>query len=175
MRRAPPEPGLRCPAMAGRAGDAAVARSLPMTADVTRHLLFGLIALQVGLIDQAQLVAAFQAWARDKARPLADHLAKRGGPDADGRAAVEAMVALHVKKHGGNTEKSLAAIPAGRSTRERLVALGDHELTGNVARLTSGLTEADADLTTTYSVGSATSEGQRFRQGLDRGHRAVDG
>ena len=83
-----------------------------------RHLLFGLIALQVGLIDQAQLVAAFRAWARDKARSLADHLADRGELDADGRAAVEAMVALHLKKHGGDTEKSLAAIPAGRSTRE---------------------------------------------------------
>ena len=37
-----------------------------MAATTDRHLLFGLIALQVGLIDQAQLVAAFQAWARDK-------------------------------------------------------------------------------------------------------------
>ena len=96
-----------------------------MAAATDRHLLFGLIALQVGLIDQAQLVAAFQAWARDKARSLADHLADRGGPDAEGRAAVEAMVALHIKKHGGDVEKSLAAIPAGRSTRESLAHIGD--------------------------------------------------
>ena len=40
-----------------------------MAAEIDRHLLFGLIALQVGLIDQARLVAAFQAWDRDKARP----------------------------------------------------------------------------------------------------------
>ena len=40
-----------------------------------RDLLFGLLALQVGLIDQGQLVAAFQAWTRDRARPLAEHLA----------------------------------------------------------------------------------------------------
>ena len=53
-----------------------------MAAAADRHLLFGLIALQVGLIDQAQLVAAFQAWARDKSRPLADHLA-RGDLDDD--------------------------------------------------------------------------------------------
>ena len=32
-------------------------------------LLFGLLALQNGLIDQGQLVA-FQAWTRDKVRPL---------------------------------------------------------------------------------------------------------
>jgi eukaryotic-like serine/threonine-protein kinase len=134
-----------------------------MIADVNRDLLFGLIALQVGLIDQSQLVAAFQAWVRDKARPLADHLADRGGPDVDGRAAVEAMVALHVKKHGGDTEKSLTSIPAGRSTRERLAALGDPGLTATVSRLASGSTEPDADRTTTYSVGSADSDGQRFR------------
>ena len=99
-----------------------------------RNLLFGLLALQNGLIDQVQLVAAFQAWTRVKDRALADHLVGRGDIDADQRAAVEALVELHVKKHGGDTEKSLASIPAGRSTRERLAALGDPELTAIVAR-----------------------------------------
>ena len=42
----------------------------PAPADADRHLLFGLLALQIGLIDQAQLVAAFHAWARDKTQPL---------------------------------------------------------------------------------------------------------
>ena len=54
-----------------------------MTAAADRDLLFGLLALQNGLIDQGQLVAAFQAWTRDKARPLADHLVARGDLDAD--------------------------------------------------------------------------------------------
>ena len=77
-----------------------------------RQLLFGLIALQVGLIDQERLLAAFRAWTCDKARPLEDHLADLGGLDADGRTAIEAMVAVHLKKHAGDTEKSLASIPA---------------------------------------------------------------
>ena len=38
----------------------------PMAAAADRHLLFGLLALQNGLINQGQLVAAFQAWTRDK-------------------------------------------------------------------------------------------------------------
>ena len=42
--------------------------SVLKTAAADRHLLFGLLALQNGLIDQGQLVAAFQAWTRDKAR-----------------------------------------------------------------------------------------------------------
>ena len=134
-----------------------------------RHLLFGLIALQVGLIDQAQLVLAFRAWARDKTRDLDEHLVDRGELDADGRAAVDAMVALHLRKHGGDTARSLAAIPAGRSTRESLAAVGDPELTGTVAYLGSGSTDADSDSdarsdsTASYAVGTTTGEGQRFR------------
>ena len=54
-------------------------------------------------------------------------------------------MALHVKKHGADAEKSLAAIPAGRTTRDRLAALGDPELTGTIARLASGSTDHDAD------------------------------
>ena len=49
-----------------------------MTAAADRHLLFGLLALQNGIIDQGQLVAAFQAWTLDKSRSLADHLEARG-------------------------------------------------------------------------------------------------
>ena len=48
-----------------------------------RELLFGLLALQNGLIEQGQLVAAFQAWARDRRRPIADHLVSRGALDAE--------------------------------------------------------------------------------------------
>jgi hypothetical protein len=98
--------------------------------DTGRDLLFGLIALQNGLIDPDQLVGAFRAWTRDKARPLADYLAERGALDADDRQAVEALVARHLKKHGGRAERSLAAIPTGRSTRESLAQLGDPDLAG---------------------------------------------
>ena len=56
-----------------------------MTAAADRRLLFGLLALQNGLIDQGALVAAFQAWTRDKSKSLADHLEARGdltGPES---------------------------------------------------------------------------------------------
>ena len=72
---------------------------MPAAAD--RQLLFGLLALQNGLISQVQLVAAFQAWTLDKSHGLADQLQTRGDLDPDGRAAVEALVALHVKTARG--------------------------------------------------------------------------
>jgi eukaryotic-like serine/threonine-protein kinase len=137
------------------------------TVNVDRNLLFGLLALQNSLIDQDQLVDAFRAWSRDKGRSIADFLFACGDLDADERSAVQAMVGLHEKKHGGSTEKSLAAIPSGRSTRRNLAALGDSEIEKTLAHVGSALLtsewDADADRTTTYSVGNTTSDGQRFR------------
>jgi serine/threonine-protein kinase len=134
-----------------------------MASDADRDLLFGLLALQNGLINQGELVAAFQAWTLDKAKPLADHLVDRGTIDADDRSAVESMVDRHLKKHGGDAEQSLASVPAGRSTREKLGALEDPDLDATLARVASTSTEPDADATASYSVGSSSTDGLRFR------------
>ena len=134
-----------------------------MAAAADRNLLFGLLALQNGLIDQVQLVAAFQAWTRDKGRELAEHLLARGDLDADQRGVVEAMVVLHIKKHG-STQESLAAIPAGRSTRESFARLGDPDIEATLSRVDPSSTGQDADeRTASYAIGTATSDGQRFR------------
>ena len=127
-----------------------------------RDLLFGLLALQNGLIDQDQLVAAFRGWTRDRSRPLADYLTARGDLDPDQRAGVEAMVGLHLKKHGGDAARSLAAIPAGPSTRESLAALGDPAIEQTLTLLASD-PDGPAESTASYAVGTATSDGQRFR------------
>src|SRR5258708_5844119 len=97
-----------------------------MAAD--RHLLFGLLALQVGLIDQAQLVAAFHAWTRDKARALADHLQALGHLDTEQCGLVEALAAQHLKKHDGDAEKSLAAVGVAPSIRRGLAAVADPQI-----------------------------------------------
>ena len=136
-----------------------------MTAAADRHLLFGLLALQNGLIDQGSLVAAFQAWTRNKDLALADHLVARGDLDAEQRAGVEAMVALHLKKHG-DVEKSLAAVTAGNSTLESLAKLGDPDIDATLSYVASprhGSTDIDVDRTASYAVGESTSDGQRFR------------
>jgi tetratricopeptide (TPR) repeat protein/tRNA A-37 threonylcarbamoyl transferase component Bud32 len=54
---------------------------------------------------------------------------------------------------------------AGRSTRESLAQLGDPDLAGTLAHLGTAAPgpEADPDRTASYAVGTATSDGQRFR------------
>jgi serine/threonine-protein kinase len=131
--------------------------------DPSRDLLFGLIALQVGLVDQAQLVSAFQAWTLDKAQSLADHLMRLGHLDADDRAAVETMVARHLKRYGGDAERSLAALGIGDSTRERLASLADPDLEATISHVGHGDTGEAADRAATDRVGATTSAGQRFR------------
>ena len=136
----------------------------PAPADADRHLLFGLLALQVGLIDQAQLVAAFHAWARDKTQPLDYHLTALGYLDGDQRGLVEALAAQHLKKHGSDPERSLAAMLVGRSTRERLVQLNNDETNASLARVGSAPTEPDGEgPTVTYGIGLDAGDGRRFR------------
>jgi eukaryotic-like serine/threonine-protein kinase len=138
---------------------------VPRSVDATRDLLFGTLTLQVGLIDQGQLAAALHDWVRARDRPLADHLAARGDLDADQRAAVEAMVALHLKKHGGDAERSLAAMPAFRSTIATLPHAVDAGIDVPPVDLGLAATQADdrSNGAGTSVLGSATSDWQRFR------------
>ncbi|HEY2154855.1 MAG TPA: serine/threonine-protein kinase, partial [Isosphaeraceae bacterium] len=135
-----------------------------MAAD--RDLLRGLLALQNGLIQQGQLVAAFHAWTSDKSRSLTDHLEALGHLGPAQRAVVEALADLHVRAHGDDVERSLAAVSAGKSTREELAGLGDPEIEATLNRIDSGhgsTEEGMFDRTATYGVGTATADGQRFR------------
>ena len=135
-----------------------------------RHLLFGMLALQTGMINQGQLVAAFQAWMLDNTRGLADILEARGDLNGAKRAAIDGLAAVHIETHGGDVEQSLASVPSSRSTRASLVSLGEPGIEATLARITRGTnanaTEPDlddAERTGTYSVGKATGDGQRFR------------
>ena len=53
--------------------------------DDARNLLFGVLALQRGLIEQAQLLAAFETWCRARHRSMADIMGGMGLIDGRGR------------------------------------------------------------------------------------------
>jgi serine/threonine protein kinase len=134
-----------------------------MDALADRNLLFGLLALQNGMIDQAALFVAFSTWTRDKVRSLADILLDQGAISADDRAMLAEMVAWHLKRHGGDPEKSLAAIAFGSSTRERLAALGDPDLARSLPLVGSAPEIDDPYRTASHVIGTTTFEAQRFR------------
>jgi serine/threonine-protein kinase len=133
-------------------------------ADVPRDLLFGLLALQNGMIHQAQLVAAFQAWTLAAGRPLAEVLVEQGALAESRRALLEALVTEHLAMHGGAPERSLATLVTDPSTRAVLANLGDAAIEASLAHVGSRSTEdAEPDRTGTYPVGGTTSDGPRFR------------
>jgi eukaryotic-like serine/threonine-protein kinase len=152
--------------MVGVDGDGILPRRPAMPASADRHLLYGLLALQNGIISQVQLVAAFHAWTLDKSKSLADHLEARGDLTGARRALLEGLAEVHLGAHGGDAEKSLAAVSASRSMMERLARLADPEINatlGHVGLVERSTDDDESDRTAAYSVGSATSEGQRFR------------
>jgi hypothetical protein len=103
---------------------------MPRPIDPSRDRLFGLLALQNGLINQAQLVTAFQAWTLDKSRSLADQLVARGDLDADACAGLEPPLSpTQTLRKGGkgiarsrqspiarNQNTHLETVPPARST-----------------------------------------------------------
>src|SRR5260370_37603013 len=91
--------------------------------DTDRNLLFGVLALQAGLIDSPQFIEACLLWTGRKDVPLADLLVERGWIEPADRAHVEYLVGRKLHKHGGDPRASPAALPdAGKRS---LATLGD--------------------------------------------------
>jgi serine/threonine-protein kinase len=111
--------------------------NLPRT-NTDRNLLFGILALQVDLIDRDQLVAAMNRWALEKDKPLGQILLEDGALKADTHKLLDALAEKHLQVHGGDAEQSLQHISS--------------------IHLDNGSLE-----TLTFAVGESTSEGQRFR------------
>jgi tetratricopeptide (TPR) repeat protein len=138
-----------------------------MAAD--HDLLFGLLALRNGLINQTQLVAALQLWAWDKSRSLARHLLEHGDLGAGDLVAVEALLSQQLKGHVGDIEKTVAAERTVPSMHESLGALKDPDVQATLDHVGSGENPTEregrlyAGVTADSSVGTASSDGQRFR------------
>ena len=132
--------------------------------DTPRDLLFGLLALQNGLIDQDQLVAAFRAWSNDKGRPMAEILVGLSAIETSDCELLKTLAARLLERHGGDAEKSLAAVVAGHSTREKLAAIADSDLNASLASVGTAIPlDADPYATASHAVGTTTTDGQRFR------------
>src|SRR5262249_15383331 len=106
----------------------------PPPSDPDRNLLFGVLALQLDLIDDGQFAQACSAWATRKDTPLADVVRDLGWLTDDDCREVERLVGRKLKKHGGDVRRSLAEA-AGGGARDAIRAAGDEELRQTVSDL----------------------------------------
>ena len=67
------------------------------TVESDQNLLFGILALQNGLIEQPDLIAALQCWTKERSRPMAQALVDRGALTEDDRAMLDGLVRRHAE------------------------------------------------------------------------------
>ncbi len=99
--------------------------------DTDRNLLFGVLALQAGLIEAPQFIEACLLWATRKQERLADLLLARGWIEPADRAHVEYLLGRRLQKHGGDARASLAAIPD--DVKRSLAAVADDDVRRSLA------------------------------------------
>src|SRR5947209_10517553 len=79
-------------------------------ADADRNLLFGILALQMDFVSRDALVAGMNAWVLRKDTPLAQVLVEQGALAREAHDALEVLIQQHLKAHGEDPARSLAAV-----------------------------------------------------------------
>ncbi|HEV3025884.1 MAG TPA: protein kinase, partial [Pirellulales bacterium] len=133
--------------------------------DCDRNLLLGILALQNNFIDRHTLVGAFDRWTADKARSLGGILCELGKLDAEQNQLLDALVSQHLKQHGGDAEKSLAAVSSLGSVRKELEQIADLDVQASLAgaaMCSLGGNRAADPFAPTISAGARSSSGMRF-------------
>jgi serine/threonine protein kinase len=136
-----------------------------MSRSADRNLLFGLLALQNNFIDRDALVDAFHRWTSDRSKPLDLVLLDRGTLTPSRHLLLAGLVEEHIKLHGGDPEKSLAALSSIGSVRKDLSRIADSELQASLAQVSAAPGNVDDPYRTVTqpSLGESTSDGSRFR------------
>lgn len=139
-----------------------------MSTNSDRNLLMGILALQMDFISREQLIAATNIWVTDKARPLDEILLEQDALRTDTHPLLVALVDKHLEMHGGDAEKSLAAVSSIGSARDELNELGDDEIEATISRVAVDRDSGDPYATEVFragvsSSGVSNSDGSRFR------------
>ncbi len=85
-----------------------------------RNLLIGILALQLHLITQPQLITAIQAWMLSKSVPIEDSLLQHKAVTENEKWFLTALAQQHLTLHKNSAEESLAALSSISSVRKRL-------------------------------------------------------
>jgi tetratricopeptide (TPR) repeat protein/serine/threonine protein kinase len=138
------------------------------TADGDRDTLIGALALKRDFISRDALVKAVRSCAADKSKKLGQILVEEGALSADRRALLESLVDEHLRQHGGEFGKSLAALGPVASAFQTLEQTPAEQAAGIVHTLKQ---DGGPDLRTGLfngagaqpAVGAPSTVGLRFR------------
>src|SRR5262245_53202267 len=104
-----------------------------MPMDTDRNLLFGVLALQVDLIDVDRFVKACTWWTARKDIPLPSLLIELGWITPTDKEDVERLLERKLKKYGGDAMAGLADVPD--HIRRSLASLQDDDIQRSLAGL----------------------------------------
>ncbi|HEV3165298.1 MAG TPA: serine/threonine-protein kinase [Isosphaeraceae bacterium] len=105
--------------------------------DADRNLLFGMLALQRGSIDSDTLVLALKDWVQDKQKPIDQILARRKVVGQDELTRVKASFDQHLKAHGNDPARSLAAVGVESPLPAGVGQIIDRELQAAITHVAS--------------------------------------
>jgi len=132
--------------------------------DAERGLLFGVLAMQMDFISREALIAAVSAWVVDKSKPLDRVLVDQGALAPDERDLFEPLVEKHLRRHGGDPGRSLAAVAVPAAILGQLACVADPDLQSTLTRVVTPRAREDGSSSAPpVSVGTPTSSGRRFR------------
>jgi eukaryotic-like serine/threonine-protein kinase len=135
--------------------------------DADRNLLFGITALQNDFITRDALIAAMNAWALEKHRPIGEILVERGALDPGDRDALEAMIARRLARHGGDPARSLAALGSTAGVADDLRrAVDDPDVLASIAQIATE-SQLDPHATRAPETVDYTPVGLRYRKVRD--------
>jgi len=137
-----------------------------MSPAADRNLLLGIVALQMDFISRDALIAAMHAWVLNKTSALSQILQDQGALTESRRLLLEALVEEHIQLHGGDPQRSLAALSSISSVREELSRIADPDLQASLPHVAAAQFDQDDDPNRTMpstSLGDSTSAGIRFR------------
>jgi serine/threonine-protein kinase len=128
-----------------------------------RNLLFGILALQLDFIDQGALIAAMHAWVLDKAKPLGQILHDQGALAAEREALLDALVQEHLRGHGGDAQRSLAALRSVPNLAHTLEQVADREVQSSLGHVSTTPHGPAALATGPYVLPATLPPHARFR------------
>lgn len=136
--------------------------------EIERDLLFGVLALQAGLIDENELIQACADWNNPHESALAGVLMVRCGLRSSDRAQIETSLAATLKRHAGDTTLALAEA-ASTGLTERLANLPNPLVSAVFLSIQNRLAEPASE---TVELGSSSEE--MVGTGFTTGPQTVD-